>query len=507
MKLNQETQSGGKDPGSENMHIVRTILFGGLLFLVLLNIILNEMRFYLPEGNYQGFERWVGLILLIVALMYAGVSILTDSGHAKSVRALCRRMCAREQIALTAIFVWFVIDCLIYQSMGVEACFQKNDYPLYLTGLSALVFFPLAEYVGSRKARPVIEGIIHIVVISYTIYSAWCLWHYLQMDYVVFPSGKQLAISVNGSLSMGNNRNIVGTAAGVMFSLCLYMIVTQTRFVKVLYGLQLLVNLAVLLLSNCRSGLVGVIAVLVSTIWIVCWMKLPIKKTLYRVGICALLSLSCIVLLRASQKLLFQYLNHKLVTAQTVSEETNGQGTDEEERATSQTTETVAKNSAIKERDLTSAGSNGRSRIWGLALQIIYYNPRTFWIGVTPGQLRQYFKEVGNLSKGPYHTHNLYLQIATTLGVPALTVFIFFLLSLAIRCFRIIRFEDARMFEGAWFVPIILLYLLIVDLVEPMLFTSRSVNQPFFYMLAGWIVAMDTRYLRRSGSRRIPKRE
>lgn len=105
MKLNQETQSGGKDPGSENMHIVRTILFGGLLFLVLLNIILNEMRFYLPEGNYQGFERWVGLILLIAALMYAGVSILTDSGHAKSVRALCRRMCTREQIALTAIFV------------------------------------------------------------------------------------------------------------------------------------------------------------------------------------------------------------------------------------------------------------------------------------------------------------------------------------------------------------------------------------------------------------------
>jgi small-conductance mechanosensitive channel len=97
--------------------------------------------------------------------------------------------------------------------------------------------------------------------------------------------------------------------------------------------------------------------------------------------------------------------------------------------------------------------------------------------------------------------------MAASLGVPAMLVFVYFLISLGIRCVWIMRAGDRLLFQGAWYIPLILLYMLIVDMFEPMLFTSQRVNLPFFYMMAGWIVALDKRYFTDSGFRLTPGKE
>ena len=322
MHLNRGRQDKITDSGRENMQMFRNILFGGLVFLVVLNIILNEMKYYLPKENYKGFERWIGLILIAAVLLYACMSFLKFPKHAAKIRKLCRRLFCREQIILTAMFLWYMIDCLIHQCIGYEECFKKNDYYLYLTGLVALGFFPLAEYAGPKRVRAVMEGIIHVVVAQYTVYSAWCLWHYLQLDYIAFPSGKLLEMGAGYSLKMGNNRNIVGTAAGVMISLCVYMILTQKPLIKGAYVLQALINMTVLLLSNCRSGLFGVIAVLAISISAACWKKLSVNKILIRAAICLLMALICFAVMRTAQKALFHYLNNKMAEVEAVLVET-----------------------------------------------------------------------------------------------------------------------------------------------------------------------------------------
>ena len=502
------------NPYKENMRYLKAILFGGLVFLALLNIVLNDLMSFLPKANYMGFERWIALILLISAFVYLALKLWREPEGVKRIRLMSRRACSREQVILIGLFLWYILVCVIYRLLGVEDIFQTNDYCLYMAAMTALTYFSMAEYAGRRRARAVIEGIIHIVVTQHTIYSAWCLWHYLQLDFIVFPSGKKLAMAVNNSLSMGNNRNIAGTAAGVMVTLCVYMILTQKPLIKGLYIIQMLVNMAVLLLSNCRSAFLGIIAVLGSTVFIVGWKKLHRRETRLRLAISLLLALSCIVLVRFSQKMLFRYLNNKMVEVQTVTENTETDDKDAEETAqngavadgAAQKTEASTEN-VIKERNLTSAGLNGRGTIWKHTLQVIFHNPRTFLIGVTRGQLRPYYREVCNITPGPYHAHNLYLQMAASLGVPAMLVFVYFLISLGIRCVRIMRAGDRLLFQGAWYIPLILLYMLIVDMFEPMLFTSQRVNLPFFYMMAGWIVALDKRYFTDSGFRLTPGKE
>lgn len=515
MHLNSGRQEGIIDSGRENMNMFRNILFGGLILLIVLNIILNEMKYYLPQGNYKGFERWIGLILIVAVLLYACMSFLMFPEYAAKIRKLCRRLFCREQIILTAMFLWYVIDCLIYQCIGFEECFKKNDYYLYLTGLVALGFFPLAEYAGPKRVRAVIEGIIHVIVVQYTIYSAWCLWHYLQLDYIALPSGNLLEMGAGYSLKMGNNRNIVGTAAGVMISLCVYMILTQKPLIKGVYVLQALINITVLLLSNCRSGLFGVIAVLSISISAVCWKKLSVNKALIRAAICLLSTLICFMVMRTSQKGLFHYLNNKMAEVEAVSAETKKDAEEKGEvsqnpassNVTEQAEEDVQVNSAIKERDLTSSGLNGRKKIWKRSLQLIFLSPRNFMIGVTPGLLKTAYKEAFHLKRGPDHTHNLYLQIATSLGVPAMLLFAAFLLFLGKRCIRLLRAGEQATFEGAWSIQIILLYMILIDFVEPMLFASQRVNLPFFYLLAGWIVAMDKRCPARKAARTPLKTE
>ena len=509
MYLNTGRQDGNIDSSGENMQIFRSILFRGLLFLIMLNIIIIEMRYFLPKGNYTGFERWVGLILIVAALLYVCLSFWKFPEHADKIRSLCRRLFCREQIILTAMFLWYLIDCLIYQCIGFEECFKKNDYYLYLTGLVALGFFPLAEYAGPKRVRAVMEGIIHMVVAQYTVYSAWCLWHYLQLDYIAFPSGKLLEMGAGYSLKMGNNRNIVGTAAGVMISLCVYMILTQKPLIKGAYVLQALINMTVLLLSNCRSGLFGVIAVLAISISAACWKKLSVNKILIRAAICLLMALICFAVMRTAQKALFHYLNNKMAEVEAVLVETqtdaeaDGEVSQNPARSnvTKQAEEDVQVNSVIKERNLTNSGLNGRKKVWKRSLQLIFLSPRNFMIGVTPGLLKNAYKKAFDLKKGPDHTHNLYLQIAASLGVPTMLLFVVFLFSLGKRCIRLLLAGKQAPFEGAWSIQIILLYMILIDLVEPMLFASGCVNLPFFYLLAGWIVAMDKRCLKKKDVR------
>ena len=509
MYLNTGRQDGNIDSSGENMQIFRSILFRGLLFLIMLNIIIIEMRYFLPKGNYTGFERWVGLILIVAALLYVCLSFWKFPEHADKIRSLCRRLFCREQIILTAMFLWYLIDCLIYQSIGFEECFKKNDFNLYLTGLVALGLFPLAEYAGPKRIRGVMEGIIHVVVIQYTAYSAWCLWHYLQLDFIKFPSGKSLSMGVGSSLSLGNNRNVVGTAAGVMICLCIYMILTQKHLIKGVYVLQMLINVIALLLSNCRSGFLGVVAALSITISVVCCKKLSVTNTLIRVSIFLLTVLSCIVILRTAQKGLFHYLNNKMAEVEAVSAETKTDAEGDREvsqdsvsaNVTNQAEKDVQVDSAIKERDFTSSGLNGRKKIWKRSLQLIFLSPRNFMIGVTPGLMKTAYQQAFELKKGPEHAHNLYLQIAATLGVPAMLIFVIFLVSIGTRCIRVLRAGEQATFEGAWSIQIILLYIILIEFVEPMLFASQRVNLPFFYLLAGWIVAMDKRCRKKKDTR------
>ena len=122
-------------------------------------------------------------------------------------------------------------------------------------------------------------------------------------------------------------------------------------------------------------------------------------------------------------------------------------------------------------------------------------------IGVTPGLMKTAYQQAFELKKGPEHAHNLYLQIAATLGVPAMLIFVIFLVSIGTRCIRVLRAGEQATFEGAWSIQIILLYIILIEFVEPMLFASQRVNLPFFYLLAGWIVAMDKRCRKKKDTR------
>lgn len=471
-------------------NIAEGILKAATVFLAEFHILWCLFHSFAWKLPYKLFEEGFALLLLIGAVAYYIRSVMITPDPLRRIRVSLRKRASFEQLFLIGFFIWFAVDCILHQTLYGGVYLKKNDWRIFQCALAALLYCPFVYHIGTKKARHVVEGMVHFTVSVYGAFCAWVLWNYLHSNFITFPSGKQLVLveEANMSMRVGVNQNITAAQAATMFSLCIYMIITQKKRIKLLYIIPSIIFTMMLILSNSRSSFIASFTTVIIAMFIYARRRLQKKKgennfadgrAQYRIKgneksllIAGIALVTCAVLFLGIRKAMFMLLQYSINAS---------------------STETIDTHNAIR---LISSGLSGRGLIWHAAVVIMFSGPKNFFLGVMPSMVGQTIVDM----KLHYilfpHCHNLLLQVGTSLGVPSMIMYLLFLISLLRRSMRIIKAEDDRRYEHAWAISMILLCILIIEIMETFLFGPSYVNAPVFYLFAGWLIALDKSYTR-----------
>ena len=257
---------------SRFLALYRSALRLGVILLTELFIIVSLMQYAIPEHDYLKHEKRLGAAILLAALLYVVIVACVDRDELRKVGGLIRRMCCFEQIMLILVLLWYILGCAVRSRLDLEPLFKFNDNRLFMFTMTTFAFYPFMTLMGREYAKRIFEGMVHFTMAIYTVFCAWCVWKYYRVEFFTFPSGLRLQNYREGvSMMIGGNINITAAAAVVMLGLCMYMILTQKRAVKILYILAAIVHLMVMILTNSRTSYLAFLCMVVAAGFLFTW--------------------------------------------------------------------------------------------------------------------------------------------------------------------------------------------------------------------------------------------
>ena len=121
----------------------------------------------------------------------------------------------------------------------------------------------------------------------------------------------------------------------------------------------------------------------------------------------------------------------------------------------------------------------------------MFHSKYCFLFGVTPTDVgASLYRLCGVWDVFP-HAHNFFLQMGVAYGVPCMLITIAFTISLAVRSIRLLFSKKRHLPPGFWMIPVVAFSMLSQDMMEAFLNSGGTLVCVFFYVYAGWIVAMD----------------
>ena len=364
------------------------------LLLGLLHIVVALFQYVFGYTPFAPYERWFGLILLIIAVISLPISVFFSSDFRQKCKILFKKLCSYEQIFLLILFLWFAIGCFILQQKEGLPYLKAADWLLFDTGISVLILFPLACFLGREKASSLINFILHLVLISYSLFTALALWHVFHFAEPVLPSGYFLGMSDNGQLYLGTYYNMTGAIACMMLGLSLYMILSQKLFWKILYGVFFLLHLVVLMLSDSRTAFLGGLFLIVCFAFCFSWYCIGKNKnftaahnvffSLVAASLCGVLFWQLRSVITGGYTALSQAHNISANAFTSAYPAFLSAG--------------HAKFQAAPLAREIVPDLNGRTDIWRAALKVITSSPLTFFIGVTPVGLTEALIKIGGIT-------------------------------------------------------------------------------------------------------------
>ena len=536
---------------SRFLALYRSALRLGVILLTELFIIVSLMQYAIPEHDYLKHEKRLGAAILLAALLYVVIVACVDRDELRKVGGLIRRMCCFEQIMLILVLLWYILGCAVRSRLDSEPLFKFNDNRLFMFTMTTFVFYPFMTLMGREYAKRIFEGMVHFTMAIYTVFCAWCVWKYYRVEFFTFPSGLRLQNYREGvSMMIGGNINITAAAAVVMLGLCMYMILTQKRAVKILYVFAAIVHLMVMILTNSRTSYLAFLCMVVAAGFLFTWDSLQKSNYFVRFAAGLIVAALCAGAVYAARGSLIKMFSHVYPTyleqqAQAAAEEAAAKQAAEEaaheilkeelapkEEAAEQAVEaetaaaeqaaageTAAETAAAEEPAGEPAAApaeepaaepaptpiqtpygdetarkmddlNGRVSVWMTAIKIIRSSKDHFLFGVSPVFVKTQLEKVSGFDRSIPHAHNGILQVGVGIGAPAMLMFLLFELAIIVRCLIIVFRGWGTPFRYSWVIPVILMGILIIDLVESMLFAMQRVNLPVFYILAGWTVSV-----------------
>ena len=291
--------------------LYRTGLRWGVILLTEFFIIWSLMQYAIPQRDYLKHEKRLGTVILLAALLYVIAAACTDRDELKRIGGMLRRMCSFEQIMLILMLLWYILGCAVRSRLDAEPLFKFNDNRLFMFTMTVFVFFPFMSLMGRERAKRIFEGMIHVTMAIYTVFSAWCVWKYYRVEFFTFPSGLRLQNYREGiSMMMGGNINITAAAAVVLLGLCMYMILTQKPLVRIAYGFAAVVQLTVMILTNSRTSYLAFLCMVVAAGFLFTWDTLQKSNYLVRFAAGLIAAALCAGAVYAARGSLIKMFSH-----------------------------------------------------------------------------------------------------------------------------------------------------------------------------------------------------
>ena len=432
------------------------------------------LQYVIWDLPYIRYEKRACLALILVFVIYLALCAFAAPDRLRQLGRKMKKYCTYEQIFLAGLVVWYAISCLVRKNIDHPLCFKHNDNRLFITWTSAFILFPLAEMLGPKRIRQFWETMIHIMTGIYTPICVWAMIKYYQGVDVVLLSGEMLTTFNNASLMIGCNRNITSAMAAVMLALCLYMIILKKGWIRLTYIGAATVHALVMIVSNSRTSYIATLLMADMIIAVTVWNRLRaycrstgkrmsvFKQILITIAVVALCTVLISFLKNAIIKLTAQILNNKLKPRTNYS------------------------------------NLSGRKNVWRASIAVMTSNAANFIFGVTAAYVPNRLLETGLVTYPSRHAHNILLQIGASLGVPAMLLYAVFLILLCYRCAHILiealRQRKNERISRSWIIAVIVLFLTVFGAVEVLTFSVNVLNLPVFYILTGWITALERHY-------------
>ena len=469
---------------SEKLVLVSAVILG------LYHLLICQLSYFLQITVFQDAELYLCCALGVLFILYCLVK-----RPAVKLKA--------EYVVLIAIMIWYLISCFVMKETYKRDWLSYNRKPLIDTAIALFVFFPLGSVAGKScfhqkqknlgnqlieqnqinnpasetrtgdihdyalNPSHIITIIIHILLLSWTVFIAYVLINVFQLKLIDLPNGGQIGMSKSAALCLNCHYNTTGAWQMLFFLSCLCMIICSKRIlIKSVYSVAAVINFIALVLSNSRTSYVATMAGFMGIAFVCAYQtakSVPTKKRIVISVIISFVSGAVFYMLRGTVYDLFQSVTH-------FSQLVGGGNKD------------MTDSMARKVISSTTATLTGRTTIWKGALKGMVSSAQRFFFGVTPVSVNSL---ISLMTDGKYnmYTHNEILEVGVALGVPAMCAFIVWLV-------LILRRGYSQLKNGLnhRILPLVLiLALLLANMAEATLLFYQYITGLAFFFLCGWL--------------------
>ena len=464
--------------------------FGNVLgalagILVLYHFFISVARHFYSTGNvsfkfpivktWMEIDEWMGIAIAALVLLYTLCRWISRRSAA-IIRKDLRRYFSRELVILAVVFLWYIVATAVAGAEANKKLLQKNWFHISDMAICTFVIFPFVPVLGSKRARPLVDMIFHVMTVFTTGFIVWALWNVLHLNEAYMPDGEALCFTQFGAFFPGVHQNIAGAIGTTVILMCVYMMAMHRGIIRVLYGIAIWPHLIAVILTTSRGNFLALLVALPLMAFMAAWTRgaqqlerdEEREKKTKRLVIAVAVALITVVA--------FWFFRPAVIhVAKSVVNREAGSG------------EVQSQIVGMSNARYSLTYDTGRLTVWPSAVKAMTGSSHSFFFGHgldgAPAAMEEAMAQLFENSFAPPHAHNQILQVGVVQGVPSMILYVAFLIMLAVRCVQMLIRNRA---DNAWIVPICILALVIVNMFEQFLTYYFSVVACQFALFAGW---------------------
>ena len=372
------------------------------------------------------------------------------------------------QCLLILFVLLYIISCI---SMSVT---YNNDWLNYNTtemrsaAVTLFLVFP-AGYVFIREEKRSVGLILmHTVLIAWSLFILLVLLNVFQGRTLAAPVTGGLIGMEEGNLCINGHYNIAGSWEMLFFMACCFAALRSEKiWMKAIYGVLIAIHYMALTLTNSRASFLAVMAGFAMFAGIAVYLRMKNRKEINRILIAAAVGLAAAAVYYFLRPYVF-----KLVPSAAGTGAGAGAG---------------AKGRTLVASDFSTF--NNRTKLWQWSLQGITSSVRAFIFGFTPRSVPEMIAQMSNGQYPNSYSHNQFVEVAASIGVPGLIVFLAWFIIILIDTWKLFFVRKER--SSLLYIPVIALCMMLANMMEAhLLFYDHIVGYAFFLlcgMLHGYV--------------------
>ena len=359
------------------------------------------------------------------------------------------------QVMLLLFVAWYIISCLSMLIRFGNDWVDHNDAGLLNTAVSAFIAFPLGYVVIREEKNSFGKILLHILLISWTLFIAYVLVHIFQGETITTFNYGLIRIKSN-ALQLNCNQNTTGAWEMLFFLGCCFMTLWCKKLpLKIVYSIASIIHFSALILSNCRAGFLASLFGFMAITGIAVYLWLDKNKKTHKLLIAVAAAAAAGIVYYFLSQLVFRLYN----------------------------TLTGAKSSGrtfVAQEQTFS----GREQVWQYAVDGIFSSFRAAIFGFTPVAVPEMISQMSNGELSVY-THNQFLEIAAGIGIPGLCIFLAWFYMIMRDTYKLFFVQKDRSYF--LLVPVIVIALMLANMMEATLVFYDYINHYVFFLLCGLI--------------------